>query len=476
MGVKISNRDYMWSYAGVILSLLSNLIMTPFVIYFLDTDSFGLWSVFQSLAAITTLFDFGFSTTFARNINYCWNGASELVKNGVVYSETQEPNFYLMKKTMNACRIIFLILSSLAFILLSTVGSFYISHISFGISGYAPLAAWMLYSIAIFLNLYFGYYGSFLRGVGAITDVNKATVFSRIVQILLTVILLALGFGIIGTSIAYLAYGTLYRQSAKKRFFDFNGIGAGLKKIAINIPKSELCEIFFVVWHNAWREGLVSVSNYLANQACTIIVSLNMSLAQTGAYSLAVQIGTAVSQVSAAMYTANQPVLQSAYISKDWYRIQRTMSLIVVSYCTLNFIGLICAVIIGLPLLRIIKPETVVGAGVMIGIGFYQFVLKFRNCYTSYFSCTNRVPYVRSFVISAFACIVLALISMGCLQWGIWGLIAAQLISQCMFNAWYWARTAHKEMKLSARDTVRYGHEEIKKILKSIYLGGRKHE
>lgn len=64
MNIHITNKDYLWSYAGVFLSLLANVIMTPFVMYFLDGNSFGLWGVFQSLSAITTLFDFGFSTTF----------------------------------------------------------------------------------------------------------------------------------------------------------------------------------------------------------------------------------------------------------------------------------------------------------------------------------------------------------------------------------------------------------------------------
>ncbi|MCI6709812.1 MAG: hypothetical protein MR568_23295, partial [Eisenbergiella massiliensis] len=96
MSVKLTNKDYIWSYIGVFLSLFSSIIMTPFVVYFLDGEQYGLWGVFQSLAAITTLFDFGFATTFARNINYCWNGAGKLEKTGGMFSEQSEPNFYLM--------------------------------------------------------------------------------------------------------------------------------------------------------------------------------------------------------------------------------------------------------------------------------------------------------------------------------------------------------------------------------------------
>lgn len=465
MSIQLNNKDYIWSYIGVFLSLFANVVMTPFVLFFLDNDSFGMWGVFQSLAAITTLFDFGFSTTFARNINYCWNGAKNLEKKGASYSESKKTNFYLMKKTMEACQLVFLILSSIALLGMLSVGMFYIHYLAKDIPNYNAEIAWIIYSAGIFMNLYFGYYSSFLRGVGAISDVNKATVFAKTAQIVLTLILLWNGFGLIGTGIAYLIYGTLFRQLAKYSFNKFGNIGENLKKITIKIPKNEIKEMFLIVWYNAWREGLVSLSNYLANQACTVICSLYMSLAQTGSYSLAVQVASAVSQVSAAMYTANQPVLQSAYINNNKEKMKRTMSLIVVSFSLLNMAGLSFAIVFGLPLLRFIKPDVELNTTIMIGVGIYQFVLKFRNCYTSYFSCTNRIPYVKAFLISSITCVLLAIVFMGKLEMGVWGLISAQLISQCAYNVWVWADKAHKELELSLIEMFWLGIDEIKSIL-----------
>ena len=472
--MKLSNRDYLWSYIGVFLSLFANIIMVPFIMYFLDGDHYGLWGVFQSLAGITVLFDFGFTTTFGRNINYCWNGAERLEKTGVVYSNSSEPNFYLMKKTMTACQRVFLLISGAALLLMVTIGSLYISFISKHLNSLEPIIAWIIYSIAIFLNLYFGYYGSFLRGVGAISDFNKAIVFSKLAQIITTVFFLWCGFGLIGTGIAYLTYGTLYRLIAKRSFYRFKGIGNGLKTITVKIPESEVKEMFITVWYNAWREGLVSLSNYLSNQACTIIVSLYMPLTQTGAYSLGVQICTAVAQVAGAMYRSNQPVLQSAYINNDKDAQRRTMSLIVFSFSSLDIIGMFLATTIGLPLLRLIRPESVIAPVVLLALGLYHFILNFRNCYTSYFSCTNRIPYVKAFLISSFTCIALAFLAMGVLNMGMWGIIAAQLISQLMYNAWAWTIKAHRELQLSASETVRLGYEEMMKVVNSFIHRGSK--
>ena len=124
--------------------------------------------------------------------------------------------------------------------------------------------------------------------------------------------LLIAGYGIVGTGIAYLLYGLVFRILSNRSFFYYKGLGKALKKSEENTDIDDIKQMFFIVWHNASREGIVTLANYLANQACTIICSLFMTLSVTGVYSLAVQLATAISNVAGVFYTANQPVLQSA--------------------------------------------------------------------------------------------------------------------------------------------------------------------
>lgn len=471
MSVKLNGKDYIWSYIGVLVSVGSSAIMLPFVLWFLSEDMYGLWSVFQSIVAITALFDFGFSTTFARNINYCWCGALELNKIGATsYAAGSAPNFLLMKRAMSVCRCVFLLLSGIALLCMVGPGTLYIRHICNGLPWSEVLVAWLLYAASVFLNLYYGYYNSFLRGVGAIKDANKVTVLARLIQIGLTVVLLLCGFGIIGTGIAYLVYGFVLRLLSKRAFLRFQGIGKGLDSVPGRTSYDEIWELFGIVWHNAKKEGGVTLANYLANQACTIIAPLFITLHMTGVYSLAVQLATVLSNIAAAMYLANQPVLQSAYITDNRQLMRRTMSLIVVSFVGIFAIGMVCVVVAGLPILRLIKPDSTPPILVMLGMGVYQFVLKFRNCYTSYFSCTNRIPYTGAFITSSVFCVLMAVLLLN-FGWGIWGLILAQISSQCAFNVWYWPWKAHREMELSVTDTVRYGFEESKQVIKSVFKG-----
>lgn len=471
MKINLSKKDIIWSYIGTIISMGANLIMLPFLMHYLDEDRIGMWYVFASIGAIATLFDMGFAVTFARNITYCWSGAKHLKKENVEFVENSEPDFKLMKEVLSTCKIIYGILAGAALLFLLTIGTGYISYVSRGLTGTTHLIAWVIYVIAVFLNLNYGYYASFLRGVGAVDRANKNTVVARIMQIVLTIILLFLGAGIIGACIAYLVYGTLFRFLGKHYFYNYQGIGDKLAEIEDKIDRSCVKEMLRIAWHNAWRDGMISICNYFCNQASTVICSMYLLLSQTGVYSIGVQIASAIAQIAGTLYNAYQPELQSSYINKDEKKTRRMMSMIVMSFVYLFVLGTIAFLVVGIPFLRIVKPTAVVSVPVLLGLCIYQFILKFRNCYTSYFSCTNRIIYMNGFIISAILCVILSLIAIGIFDLGVWGLIGAQIISQAVYNLWKWPRLAHCELKLSSGEMVCIGTKEcicaLKKLLRN---------
>lgn len=327
------------------------------------------------------------------------------------------------------------------------------------------MISWLIYSIAIFMNLYFGYYDSFLRGVGDIADVNKYKILARIVQICLLAGLLYCGFGIVGASIAYLCYGYVFRTAAKRRFYSYQDIGKHLKSVTEKISRSEITELFKVIWHNAWRDGLVSLANYLSNQVTVIIGSFYLTLAETGAYSLAVQLAQAIVQIASALYTAYQPTLQAAYVDRDKEKMKDSMSAILSVYIVTVIIGFAALLTVGIPLIKLVKPSAVLSTSIILGVGLYQTILKGRNCYTSYISSTNRVPYAKAFVVSGVLCLVFSVILEEAFAIGVWGLIVAQIASQLVFNAWYWPMFVHKELSLSPLEIFPRGVKEVKRLI-----------
>jgi len=468
MRMKLNSKDVIWSYIGTVLSMTSNLLMLPIIIYYLDEDMLGLWYVFTSLGAIATLFDCGFSITFSRNITYCWSGAKELRRENVSFVDASEPNFVLMKRVIETCKSIYLIISATALAFLLLFGTLYIRRISSDIVEKKFYIAWVIYAVAIFLNLYYGYYAAFLRGVGAIKDANINTVVARSAQIVVTIVSLICGAGIIGVCSAYLVYGTLFRFLGKKKFYRYKNIGSYLNNITIVTTIKEKKELFFIVWHNAWRDGLISLTDYCCNQVSSIICSMYLSLSETGTYSLGIQLATAISMISGTLYTAYQPTLQEAYINEDKKKQKDTMALIIMTFVYIFILGTVGTAVVGLPVLKLIKPNSIVTVDVFVVLCIYQFLLRFRNCFTSFFSCTNRIPYVKSFVASACLCIILSYFSMGVLGLGIWGLIVAQIVSQMVFNVWYWPMKVLGELKINIAYIILEGTKQLKTIIKNL--------
>lgn len=468
MIIRIQKKDIMWSYLGALLSMTANIIMIPFLVYFLSSDMLGLWYVFCSIGAMTALFDFGFSTTFARNITYCWSGASILKKEGVDISSENNVDWSLLSNVLVTCKKVYLYISTLVLVLLLTLGSYYIFKITHGIVNISIWIAWTIYVVAVFFNIYYGYYVAFLRGIGEIATVNKNTVYARIIQISTTILILYFGAGLIGACLAYLLYGFIIRFMCKKSFYEFQNLAQNIS--AEYISKKQCKIVFDSVWNNAWRDGLVSISNYMSDQASIIICSLFFSLRETGEYSLMLQMATAIGIVSTIPYSAFQPVIQSAYVRRDDKKIIETMSLIVTAYLMMFSLLFFITYIIGFPFMRLIKPEVELPFMLFSLASLYQFILKLRNCYTSYFSCTNRIPYVKSFFCTSMFTIILSVIVIDIFKMNIYWILYVQILTQLIFNAWYWIIKAHQEFNISFFDMLILGFSNLK-----LKVGGMLH-
>ena len=463
--MKVRKNDIIWNYIGTFMTLGTNFIILPFMTYFLSGEELGLWYVFLSIGAIVTLFDFGFNPTLARNVAYCWSGAEKLNRTDVVFVNNQEPNIGLLKKVIVTCERIYLIISLLAGLILLTIGTIYILNVSHNLNGYNHIVAWFIYIVAVFFNIYYGYYTVFLRGVGAIGETNIANIISRTIQIIVSVVLLFQGFGLIAVSIAYLGYGFIFRILSKRAFYNYEDIGKRIKDTCVEIEFSDIKETFSIVWHNAWRDGLVSVSRYFTSQASVIIASIYFDLTTTGIYSISIQLITAVSAISGALYTAYQPALQAAYINNKIADSKKLMSTAMTVYCILFWIGIIALVIIGIPLFKLINSDLSFNIPILLGLAMYDFLLKHHSYYASFISNTNRVTYMKPFLISSFLGVILAILFIELTPLGIWGLIIGQSIVQMFYNNWMWPYEVITLLSTNPLEMFKIGIKEISRMI-----------
>ena len=305
--INIGKKDVIWSYLGTFFRVSTNILLLPVLVYFLTEEELGLWYVYASIAQFVILFDFGFTPTFARNISYIWSGASQIRKESVETISGSDTNWYEFKTILKTCSTIYVIIATIGLILLLSIGSYYLIRIS----SLNYLYSWIIYCFAVFFNILYGYYTSFLSGIGAIAENHKAAILSKLIQLFFSVVLLLLGLGLLGVSIAYFLSGLSLRIISKYYFNKYEGIGEKIKNIEVKNIYRKCVRNVKIIWRNASRDGLVTISNFLTTQANTLICSSVTGLASTGSFGVSLQIATLICSVSSIPFSSFQTKMQS---------------------------------------------------------------------------------------------------------------------------------------------------------------------
>ena len=446
MRIRASKRDVLWNYIGTIVSMTSGFILTPLLLMFLTEEEIGLWYVFVAISNFTVLFEFGFNPTFARNIVYCVSGASGTAREGrPELSREGSVDVNLLSRLMRSCKIVYAAISIATLLLLLFAGTPYVGYVAAELPGESYWPAWIVIMISIFINLYFLYTQTFLRGFGDIEGENKARVFSRVAQLLISGTLLAFGWGLISVSIGLLVNGAVLRIYASNRL-KRNRLAQKARSSGLEVSRSDIMETVGSVWHIAWRDGIVQLSGFASGQAMSIVCSLFIGLAETGIYSLSAQFAGSVVSFASAFIKSYYPAFQSAYVRCDVHEMRSIMERGIAMYYAATAVGTIGVALFVLPLAPLIKPGYVVDLPFFFFITFYNFISSQYGIFCNLIVSTNRIPYVWGYLISAVASIVLACAFGAAGIAGMWGITASQILVQCAYNVWKWPLFVTREL------------------------------
>lgn len=459
MSIKTGKSDLIWSYIGYFFNLGTNLILMPFILKFVEADQLGLWYTFLSVGMMVNLLDFGFSPTLIRNITYAWSGAKEIRKEGIAEITDGKPNFKLFFKVLHACKYVSMTIAGVAFIVLLTAGSAYIHYVAREIPLTVYGIAWILYSLAVFLNIFYNYWVSSLKGVGAIKESQISVIASKIVQIIISLIGLFLGGGIIALALSYLISGFVLRILSKHLLFRYKEIGKKNKeKVTFNLE--EFKSMFSKIWYNAKKTGVVSISAFAITQTTTMICSAFIGLEATASYGLSLQLIAVISGVSQIFYNANIPMMTHTKASGNREKSKKELSLAMTVYWILFILGMIAMLTVGLPLIGLLRSSTALPLFMVFFMGCYLFLEGNHGLFANYISMSNKVPYTKAAIVSAFFIVVGSFAVAIFTDFGIYGLMLVQAMVQLAYNNWKWPSVVFKELHLNVFSMFRLGINE----------------
>lgn len=147
----------------------------------------------------TEKIDFGFGPTFSRNVKYIYSGVKALKTEGFEGNGRGRisNDYSVLKGVIKAVKWFYFRMSIVLFLLLATLGTYYIKVLLKEYSGdhTEVYIAWTLLLMISTYNLYTLYYDALLQGKGLIKRSKQITIVGQTIYLILGITLILNGNG-----------------------------------------------------------------------------------------------------------------------------------------------------------------------------------------------------------------------------------------------------------------------------------------
>ncbi|MDR2840450.1 MAG: polysaccharide biosynthesis protein, partial [Paludibacter sp.] len=102
--MEINRKDVLWNYVATFLQIGAGIILFPLILRAFPQETVAIWTIFTTIVALTSLLDFGFNPSFARNVSYVMSGVTELKTTGfqIVENNNGKIDYSLFKGLIKA--------------------------------------------------------------------------------------------------------------------------------------------------------------------------------------------------------------------------------------------------------------------------------------------------------------------------------------------------------------------------------------
>ena len=453
--MQIGRKDLYWNYAATFLRIASSALLIPFILRMMPSEMVGIWTIFMTITAFAGLLDFGFNPSFTRNVTYIFSGVRTLKVKGFesVSTENQTVDYGLLKGIISAMRWFYLRMAIVLFLLLATLGTYYIYSLLQNYKGnhQEVYLAWTVLCIINTYNLYTLYYDSLLQGKGLVKRSKQIVIIGQTVYLIIGTILIMNGNGLVAivaaqassvVIIRWLSYHSFFTREIKQKFHTSRPR-----------PKREVIK---AIYPNALKIGLTSIGGFMVQRSAIIIGSLYLSLTEIASYGITMQIVAIVSGL-AGIYTATyQPKIAQL-------RVEQNNSAIKELYLKGQIVLLLTYIAGGMGLLilgewgiKLIGSQTQIMPRILIFVAIIITFLESNHSIAGMILLSkNEVPFFKAALLSGGTTILLLLLFFQFTNFGLWTMIAAPGFAQGVYQNWKWPIVVIKELDIKQRDVAK---------------------
>lgn len=431
---------------GMLVSLFKlslGFITYPLYLHYLNPVELSIFFLFVGTSSIIELLDFGFYGSITRYFAYSSSKPIEYKVN------------ILLKISQAYYRWICII-------------AFFVVVVGFGIYLYFftnlhharfinYLLIWLLYGTSVLIGIYFMYLSPLLIGFGFIDKVNKISLISRIIGLVIQVVFIIAGYGLVSIAIGALCSTIVERVMLLE----------AVQKLSLDICQtfehSDYKKVFKEIWSVNYKLGLISLAwLFIAKINVFIAGMIIKDITLLSEYLFSFQMITILLAIAhvpisnrfgdiSSYYVSNKTKAMSLFFKSNqqsiWFMLLCTASLLLFGNATLTLLNF---------------KHSLLNWHYLLVICIMYLLEKQLINHSTMISIRNEVPMLKSYLVTAIMVVVITIICAEILHIGIWSVILPQLICQSCFNYWYWIK-----YNLS-RENIKFTHYAKSFYTKSI--------
>jgi len=451
--MRINKTDVIWNYAATILRVASYAFLLPFILRTMSSEMVGVWSVFMAITAFAALLDLGFSPSFTRNVTYIFSGIKTLKVTGF-HAEEGDDNtvdYGLLKGIIVAMQWFYLRMAVILFVLLSTLGTYYIYSLLKNYKGPQTeiYIAWIVLCTISTYNIYTQYLDCLLQGKGLVKRSKQIVIIGQSIYLVIAAVFIMARFGILAIVSAQAVSVIIIRWLIHRSFFT--------KQIKDDLhaatprPRKEVMD---AIYPNAIKIGLTWIGAFIIQRSSILIGSLYLPLESIATYGITIQLVSMIANFSTIYTLTYTPKIVQLRVAKDTGAIKHVYLKGQIVLLLTYLAGSVVLLFLGRWGLDLIGSKTQIMPNLLILVAIIiSFLESNHGIAAGVLLTNNEVPFFKASLTSAAVTIILLLSMFYFAHMGLWAMVLAPGIAQ-LYNNWRWPYELYKQLNIAPKDIV----------------------
>lgn len=305
-------------------------------------------------------------------------------------------------------------------------------------------ASWMIFCVSVVLNLSSMKDSSVMKGLNKIYDLQNITIINSFLVMASKILLLVLGYGILGLAISNLLTVILLKIQYKLKLKNIYESNLSNLNYAKKNFSNKFSEEFTFIKNKSKGMGGVLISQFLQTQFLIIVLPLFLTLNAISEFTLSYQLVSTIVSISSILFSVYYIKLGNSILKKDVEDSRKIFKKTFTSFILMFLLSSFIILIMGEEILTLIQSNVeLLSTKELLLLLIYMFIFQIVQRSTSVISLTNDQGFVKSLLYSSIlSCIgvIIVLYFSNSLTYTLTWLISVQLA----YNFWKWLIRSYK--------------------------------